>query len=427
MDLLGLVKDQLTGAIVGKISNYIGESSAATHSALGGAVPALLGGIMQQASTTQGAGNLLNLIKSGGHDGKMLDGLGDMLESNEHTASIGSIGTSLLDTIFGNKVSALTNVIAGISGLQQGSASSLLSMAAPILMGVIGKQVNSQGMGLSGLANMLMGQKDAVTKALPAGMGSVLDVDKLGDFLGSTKQTASNEINEIEENTSESTRKWLPWVLLGALLLGALYYFKGCQNPVDKMGAAIDSTATLAKSALDSTVSTVGAIADSTAGTVKAGVSALGDFFKKKLPNGITLDIPQNGIENNLIKFIEDGGKAVDKTTWFNFDRILFDTGKFTLKAESQEQIKNIGEILKAFPSVTLKIGGYTDNTGDAKANMKLSQERANAVMAAIVKEGIDAKRLAAEGYGAEHPEATNDTEEGRAKNRRIAVRVTNK
>ena len=124
MDLLGLVKDQLTGAIVGKISNYIGESSAATHTALGGAMPAIFGGIMQQASTTQGAGQLLNLIKTGGHDGKMLDGLGDMLESSEHTASIGSIGTSLLSSIFGDKASALTNVIASISGLRQGSSSS---------------------------------------------------------------------------------------------------------------------------------------------------------------------------------------------------------------------------------------------------------------------------------------------------------------
>jgi outer membrane protein OmpA-like peptidoglycan-associated protein len=156
-------------------------------------------------------------------------------------------------------------------------------------------------------------------------------------------------------------------------------------------------------------------------------MSALGDFFKTKLPNGVELNIPQFGIENKLLTFIQDTSKPVDPNTWFNFDRLLFDTGKATLQPSSQEQLDNIANILKAYPNVHVKIGGYTDNTGDPSANMTLSAERAKNVMDALVSAGIDPSRLSSEGYGDQFPVGDNSTEEGRAKNRRIALRVTEK
>ena len=75
---------------------------------------------------------------------------------------------------------------------------------------------------------------------------------------------------------------------------------------------------------------------------------------------------------------------------------------------------------------MAVKIGGYTDNTGDPQANLKLSQDRAVAVESAIVALGIADERVAAEGYGEQHPVADNSTE-GARRNRRIALRVTAK
>jgi outer membrane protein OmpA-like peptidoglycan-associated protein len=153
----------------------------------------------------------------------------------------------------------------------------------------------------------------------------------------------------------------------------------------------------------------------------------LGAFIDTKLPNGVNLHIPSNGVENKLLAFIGDPTKAVDKTTWFSFDRLEFETDSAKLKPSSREQLANIAAILKAYPPVELKIGGYTDNSGDPKHNLKLSQDRATSTVNELVSLGIAKSRLAAEGYGEQFPVADNSTPEGRQRNRRIDIRVTQK
>jgi OmpA-OmpF porin, OOP family len=420
IDLLGLVKDQLTSAAVGKISEFLGESSENTQSAVSAAMPTLLGGIMEKASTTEGAGSILNLLKDGGHDGSLLGNLSGLLGSGDGISGLLSGGSGIISSLLGDKVGGIVDLIANVSGIKKSSSSSLLSLAAPILMGVLGKQVSSQGLGLSGLANMLMGQKDAVKAALPAGAGSILNMAGLGDFVGGAKTTASNVVNEVEETTGGGFNFW-PWLIGAGLLLGGWYFMKGC-NKSETAEAVTDSLAVTADMATDSLSSMASAIGDSASATVAAAAD-----FAKKLSSGFEIKGSSTGIENQLISFIEDASKPVDKTTWFNFDNMLFDTGKATIKPESQVQVTNIAEILKAFPNVKLKIGGYTDNVGNEASNMKLSEARAKAVVAAVSALGVDASRMEAEGYGPQHPVASNDTEEGRAQNRRIAARVTAK
>ena len=159
--------------------------------------------------------------------------------------------------------------------------------------------------------------------------------------------------------------------------------------------------------------------------TAPAASALPAGYTTLKLPDGTSLNVPETGIESQLAAFIADPDKKVDKTTWFNFDRLTFDTGKDTLQDSSQEQLNNVAAILKAYPNVTARIGGYTDNKGNARANLKLSTDRAKNVMDALVAAGIDESRLDSKGYGDAHPVASNDTEDGRAQNRRIALLVT--
>ena len=99
---------------------------------------------------------------------------------------------------------------------------------------------------------------------------------------------------------------------------------------------------------------------------------------------------------------------------------ITFDTGKATLKPEADLEINRIKGIMEQDPSIQFEVQGHCDNTGSDAINDKLSQQRAEAIVARLVEFGIDASRLTAVGKGAHEPIADNGTDEGRAKNRRV-------
>lgn len=101
---------------------------------------------------------------------------------------------------------------------------------------------------------------------------------------------------------------------------------------------------------------------------------------------------------------------------------INFDTGRYELKEEGVQAVREIVKLLQDAPSLALSIEGHTDNVGDAAANKVLSENRARSVMNAVVAGGIDPGRLGAVGYGQEAPIADNRTEAGRAKNRRVEL-----
>jgi OmpA-OmpF porin, OOP family len=147
------------------------------------------------------------------------------------------------------------------------------------------------------------------------------------------------------------------------------------------------------------------------------------ESLKVKLPDGVELDAYKGGIEDMLVTYL-NSTEPVSKDKWFDFDDLNFETNSATITAASLKQVNNITAVLKAFPKVAIKIGGYTDNTGDSLSNVKLSQSRADAVFSKL-KETAAAKQLeGAEGYGPTHFVAPNDTEENKKKNRRISINV---
>ena len=112
--------------------------------------------------------------------------------------------------------------------------------------------------------------------------------------------------------------------------------------------------------------------------------------------------------------------QAIAQTGKFVTNNILFDTGKATIKPESQAEIDRIAEYMKANPTVRFEVQGHTDNQGSDAVNDPLSQQRAEAVVKALESLGVDGFNLRAVGKGSHEPVADNKTEEGRAKNRRV-------
>lgn len=149
--------------------------------------------------------------------------------------------------------------------------------------------------------------------------------------------------------------------------------------------------------------------------------------------NGTKLKAYQGGLEQQLVGFLTSGGyaNAADdaalKDKWYNFDNVNFKIGSTTeLEAGSAEQLANLAAILKAYPDAKIKIGGYTDKTGDEAVNKRISQGRADFIKAELGKAGVGAQVISAEGYGSEFatvPAEASDAE--RATDRKMAVRFT--
>ncbi len=110
----------------------------------------------------------------------------------------------------------------------------------------------------------------------------------------------------------------------------------------------------------------------------------------------------------------------------FRLDNVLFDVGKSSIKSVSKETLKKIADVMKRLPTLSIEVQGHTDADGDPERNLQLSQQRAEAVCKFLSEQGIAPDRLAAKGYGMTRPIAPNDTQAGKALNRRVMIEVKN-
>ena len=117
---------------------------------------------------------------------------------------------------------------------------------------------------------------------------------------------------------------------------------------------------------------------------------------------------------DDIAKSLTEKGKSI---LYINFD-----LDKSTISTDGKAIVEEIAEALKKNVSLNIAIEGHTDNTGEVSHNKNLSNDRANAVLSALAKNGIDKSRLSAKGFGAERPLVANDSEDNKAKNRRVEL-----
>lgn len=379
--LLDTLGTYLTPDIIGKASSMLGESSGDTQKAMSGILPTLLGGVTNMSSTEGGASKLMGMLQSGGFDGSILNNLGGLLSGGTQTQNLLGTGQQLLGGLLGDKTSAVTSAISNFSGIKSSSASSLLALGAPLVMSLLGKTQTSQGLSANGLASLLSSQKSSLMSAMPAGLAAMPGISGL---LGGAGSAVSKAASTAVAETRGAGNRWLIPLLLVLVALALLAYWKGC------------------------------------------GSSVKSNLAKITLPGGAVISVPEGSLNYNLAQFLANGNNSELPKT-FVFDNLNFSTGTTQLTPESVPTVNDLIVILKAYPAAEVQLAGHTDNTGDAAANQKLSLDRANAVRDTLVNGGVDSARISTAGYGQDRPVASNDTEEGRAKNRRTELVVTKK
>jgi outer membrane protein OmpA-like peptidoglycan-associated protein len=234
---------------------------------------------------------------------------------------------------------------------------------------------------------------------------------------------ASTPTHSHPETATGGGMGWLKW-LLPLLVIGAgIFFWKTCNSK------HADVTTVVPKDSIQNIVAP--AIPKVTVDTVTGIVNyELGEAGNLILPNGDTLrGVAKDGFENTLVNFIKNG--TIDtvnkKLNWFTVHDVQFVTNKTEYaNGRALQQIKNAAAILKAYPNVVLKIGGYTDISGDKAKNLDLSDRRAKQVLKDLLASGAAATQIKeAVGYGSEFAEAPLGDKEGMARDRKTAIKVS--
>jgi OOP family OmpA-OmpF porin len=383
VNLIELVKGYLTPDIIQKAGSFVGESETATQKAMNGIVPTLIAAFANQASTTSGAEKLSQMLTAGNYDGSTLNNLGSVFSGSQTTQKTITQGKDILSSLLGNKTEGLVDQIARFAGIKIGSASSLMALAAPLIMNLLGRQRSTIGQSPSALAALLGEQKSFLSGLLPAGIGSLLG--------WSGYESARPRETTAYVEPKRETPSWLvPLLVLGGIVLVGLAWLLNRPAPVREPAVAARPAAKMTD---------------------------------LQLPGGAKVSVPEGSFHYSLHQWLA-GTTDTTVPKRFVFDNLNFETGSTQLTAESVPTVESLVVILKAYPAVAVRLEGHTDSSGDAAANKKLSLDRAVAVKEIMIKGGIPEGRIGADGYGQEKPIAPNETEEGRAKNRRTELVV---
>jgi hypothetical protein len=274
--LIDLARRYITPDVIDRIASYTGETPAATTTAMGGAVPSVIAGMLQSASAPGGLGQLLDVFTQNRTQlgGGMLDNLGGSLAGGGMDALVKGAGP-LLGSLFGARAGGLTDLLAGHAGVKKSSAMSLLSFAAPLVMNLVSKSLSSRGgLNADGLRDLLLSQRGSLASAAPPGLAGALGLGDLGSLGANLASQAGDTARAAAAGTKSGLAKLLPILVGVAALLLLLSFMRGCGG--SKSGAMpADTVSTVAPTAAPGGVTTTGP-AYGTTDTVAPGTAGYG-------------------------------------------------------------------------------------------------------------------------------------------------------
>ena len=458
MNLFEELRELLVGEVANKAANILGEKEEKVKIALEGLVPTFVGGLMKRASNEAGATTLLNVVKKNNNDGNIVEQLDLLLKNKESFGGFVEKGNSVVSMLLPDKKSSIATMISQFAGVRNSSATALLSVVAPLVIGKLGSLVTSQGLDKTGLANVILDQRSILLDETPENLQpKMIDVLGLATFMseeikpvqfatGTIKSNTTQTITpkkaienrpvtysdkdyDADESAGMTMPKWLIPTVLIAVVLGGLGYFAATYDWSKLRGdSSVETDASQTEQVTNAQIDTTNlpkdtivAKADSVIKSVASSTKMLGI----SLPNGQKLDLAEGTFNYKFAKYLTDSSAKVNQT--FTFDNLNFESNTPNLVAGSDKTVQDLAKIMAAYPRVQVKLTGHTDNTGDSLQNRKLSLKRAFAVKNLLVANGIQDLRIDFTGRGSSNPIASNANEEGKAKNRRIEVKVVKK
>jgi outer membrane protein OmpA-like peptidoglycan-associated protein len=393
--LIDAVKSVFTDPLIAKFSTLLGETEGNTRKAVNGAIPMILTSILQKAAYTEGATKIYDLSKQAAGS----DLYGHIHELNVSSGGL-SAGSALLTKgggfareLLTDRTDAVVKEISRYAGVTMSSASFVTGVVSFAALDSVGRNIANANLDVKGMVAWLAIQRDTVIHAIPGGL-QVKQALGIDHYPG--------------DKVAKDTRRTSLFVILALIVILVVLFFgyRSCNQ-----SSATNTTNTADTLPPPPPQKNAGPVQDT-------------------LPNGSVITVDNGGTEDRLIGFLNDPNAKIDSKNgnWFDFTRVNFASKSPDLLLESETQLKNIVAILNAFPKAKIKIGGFSDNTGDSVDNVKLSQQRADNVLAKLKELGAKGSQLTgAKGYGPDMPIGDNGTEAGRALNRRMSIEVKDK
>jgi outer membrane protein OmpA-like peptidoglycan-associated protein len=396
-NIIESVKEGLSDDMTNKIAGILGESSTNVHQALHGIIPSIFTGALLKIESGDPQ-EILNLATEASR-------LEIPYNLNSLSGGTGSSrGMDFLKFIFGEKSTSLTASVSSYSGISDPSASALLSLVTPVALCTLGKHILNTNMNASGLRSFLNGQKKKILNALPS---SIFIVGILGteSLSGISEKFSGTEI-PVQHSGKKSIWIGLLVACLIVVAVAGWYYF-------NKQSASVKATPIVSDN--------VHSVKD----TVAASPVAEPPFILK-LPDGTVLNAKKGSLEDQLVIFFNDPESKPSRRYPFTFDQLAFNGDTKTIASESMMQLQNVALILKAYPRVKIKIGGFNEKGGDSAANRSLSEGRAIAVAKALKEAGAGAGQIiSVEGFGSDFAKYPSDAPDSlKDKDHRTSISV---
>lgn len=216
--LLDGLSQMVTPDLLGQAASMLGENPNSVSRGVSAMLPMLLSGVATRAGNDSNfASTLFKMATDDRNDLGAVGNLAQLVSPSSSNSGVAQLGSQLLGSLFGNNTGSLASALAGYAGIKPQSATSLLSMGAPMVLGLLNKTVRSSGLNLSSFINLLTGQKQSIAAALPTG----LNLDR---YLAAAPAAAAMAAPVVKKS---SVWRWLLPVLL---ILGALLLLSRCMQ-----------------------------------------------------------------------------------------------------------------------------------------------------------------------------------------------------